>query len=150
MYITLPTPRLPRQVCDLPLCKVLVCDDAQYPCWLVLVPRVNRVREVTELREEQQEQLWREVAAASRVVQVRRARCLFFCCRCFIAFQVFRTQQRARHIYGVQGRRACSGAGWAAVGVDSGPASPHARLGAAAPRRRRRAARPALLRSILC
>ncbi len=110
---------LPVQVCELPLCKVLLCDDAQYPCWcvcavlsgdlaayqfarapsrlphrprplgcavpapllsnappaalarLVLVPRVNRVREVLELTEEQQAALWREVDAAARVIQVR-------------------------------------------------------------------------------
>lgn len=45
-------------------------DDTQYPCWLVLVPRVNCVREVIELSEAQQQQMWREVAATSRVVQV--------------------------------------------------------------------------------
>ena len=55
---------------DLPLCRVFLMDDTQYPCWLVLVPRVNRVREVIELSEVQQAQMWREVAAASRVVQV--------------------------------------------------------------------------------
>ncbi|KAI7838459.1 hypothetical protein COHA_007722 [Chlorella ohadii] len=58
-----------HEVCELPLCKVLLCDDAQYPCWLVLVPRVNRVREVLELTEEQQAALWREVDAAARVIQ---------------------------------------------------------------------------------
>ncbi|PRW45654.1 histidine triad (HIT) [Chlorella sorokiniana] len=58
-----------HEVCELPLCKVLLCDDVQYPCWLVLVPRVNRVREVIELSEEQQASLWREVDAAARVIQ---------------------------------------------------------------------------------
>lgn len=43
------------------------CDA---PARLVLVPRVNRVREVTELTEEQQGALWREVDAAARVIQV--------------------------------------------------------------------------------
>ncbi|PSC73853.1 histidine triad (HIT) [Micractinium conductrix] len=56
-------------VCDLPLCRVLWCDDANYPCWLVLVPRVNRVREVLQLSEEQQAAVWREVAAAAAVVR---------------------------------------------------------------------------------
>ena len=65
-----PSPLCP-QVCDLPLCKVLLCDDANYPCWVVLVPRVNRVTEVLQLTEAQQAQLWREVAAAARVIQVR-------------------------------------------------------------------------------
>lgn len=72
-------PRLPlRQVCDLPLCRVLVCDDASYPCWLVLVPRVNRAREVLDLDAAQRAQLWREVEAAARVLQVgpRGLRCL--------------------------------------------------------------------------
>ncbi|KAL4447727.1 hypothetical protein ABPG75_004946 [Micractinium tetrahymenae] len=56
-------------VCDLPLCRVLVCDDASYPCWLVLVPRANRAREVLDLDSAQRAQLWREVEAAARVVQ---------------------------------------------------------------------------------
>lgn len=34
------------------------------------MPRVNRVKEVVELSEAQQATLWREVAAAERVVQV--------------------------------------------------------------------------------
>ena len=57
------------QVCDLPLCRILLCDDASYPCWLVLVPRVNHVRELTDLAPAQQAQLWREVAAACAAVQ---------------------------------------------------------------------------------
>ena len=56
-------------MCDLPLCRVLLVDDANYPCWLVLVPRVNHTREVTQLGAGQQAQLWREVAAAARVVE---------------------------------------------------------------------------------
>ena len=56
-------------MCDLPLCRVLLVDDASYPCWLVLVPRLNHVREVTQLGAGQQAQLWREVAAAARVVE---------------------------------------------------------------------------------
>lgn len=40
------------------------------PARLVLVPRINRVREVLELSEEQQAALWREVDAAARVIQV--------------------------------------------------------------------------------
>jgi diadenosine tetraphosphate (Ap4A) HIT family hydrolase len=56
-------------VCDLPLCRVLVVDDSAYPCWLVLVPRLNHVREVIELSEAQQAALWREVAAAARIIQ---------------------------------------------------------------------------------
>jgi diadenosine tetraphosphate (Ap4A) HIT family hydrolase len=58
------------QVCDLPLCRVLVVDDASYPCWIVLVPRVNHCREVIQLSEEQQAALWREVAATAQIIQV--------------------------------------------------------------------------------
>ncbi|KAL4424408.1 hypothetical protein ABPG77_005651 [Micractinium sp. CCAP 211/92] len=58
-----------HHVFDLPLCRVLVCDDASYPCWLVLVPRVNRAREVLDLDAAQRAQLWREVEAAAAVVQ---------------------------------------------------------------------------------
>jgi diadenosine tetraphosphate (Ap4A) HIT family hydrolase len=48
---------------------VLLVDDANYPCWLVLVPRVNHAREVTQLGAGQQAQLWREVAAAAGVIE---------------------------------------------------------------------------------
>ncbi|EFN54554.1 hypothetical protein CHLNCDRAFT_14451, partial [Chlorella variabilis] len=54
---------------DLPLCRVLVVDDAAYPCWLVLVPRVNHTREVIQLTAAQQAALWREVAAAAQIIQ---------------------------------------------------------------------------------
>ena len=57
-------------MCDLSLCRVLVVDDAAYPCWLVLVPRVNHVREVLQLTAGQQAALWCEVAAAARIIQV--------------------------------------------------------------------------------
>ncbi|WP_257274966.1 HIT domain-containing protein [Endozoicomonas sp. SESOKO4] len=41
---------------DLPLCRVLLMNDNQYP-WLILVPRVAGVHEVFHLDEEQQLQL---------------------------------------------------------------------------------------------
>lgn len=45
-------------------------DDANYPCWLVLVPRIQGAVEVIDLSEAQQEQLWKEVSLASAVVKV--------------------------------------------------------------------------------
>lgn len=52
---------------------MLVVDDASYPCWIVLVPRVNHCREVIQLTEAQQAALWREVAAAAQIIQVTAA-----------------------------------------------------------------------------
>lgn len=52
-------------VCELPLCRVLLMNDAQYP-WFILVPRRAGVREVYQLSDADQAQLWRESAALSR------------------------------------------------------------------------------------
>ena len=41
---------------DLPLCRVLLMNDSQYP-WVILVPKVAGVQEVFHLDEEQQLQL---------------------------------------------------------------------------------------------
>lgn len=43
----------------LPLCEVLLMNDARYP-WLILVPRRAGVREIFELTDEDQRQLQRE------------------------------------------------------------------------------------------
>jgi hypothetical protein len=47
-----PQPRCPSlQVLDLPLCRVYLMNDSNYPCWLVLVPLVaGDVREVGQTR----------------------------------------------------------------------------------------------------
>ncbi|MDX1497304.1 MAG: HIT family protein [Salinisphaeraceae bacterium] len=45
---------------DLPLCRVLLMNDANYP-WLILVPRRADTREVYELSIGQQGLLWGEV-----------------------------------------------------------------------------------------
>jgi diadenosine tetraphosphate (Ap4A) HIT family hydrolase len=50
---------------DLPLSKVLVIKDANYP-WLLLVPRKIGVIEVTDLDEVEQAQLMTEVACVAR------------------------------------------------------------------------------------
>jgi diadenosine tetraphosphate (Ap4A) HIT family hydrolase len=46
-------------VTDLPLCRVLLMDDAQYP-WCILVPRRPDLREIHELDESDRQQLMRE------------------------------------------------------------------------------------------
>ena len=51
----------------LPLCRVLLMNDAAYP-WLILVPRRAAIREVHELDAEDRRRLIEEIAAASRVL----------------------------------------------------------------------------------
>lgn len=46
---------------DWPLSRVLLMNDANYP-WLILVPRRNDIREIYQLDESDQRQLWRESA----------------------------------------------------------------------------------------
>ncbi|WP_286787518.1 MULTISPECIES: HIT domain-containing protein [unclassified Pseudomonas] len=47
------------EVSDLPLCKLLLMKDANYP-WLILVPRRSNISEVFELSLEDQMQLMKE------------------------------------------------------------------------------------------
>ncbi len=64
-------PRLDQDtyfVADLPLCRVLLMNDCQYP-WLILVPRVAEVTEIIDLSQEQQQQLWQESALVSQLMQ---------------------------------------------------------------------------------
>lgn len=44
---------------DLPLCRLLLLNDRQYP-WFILVPRVADIREAFQLSHEQQLQLYKE------------------------------------------------------------------------------------------
>lgn len=63
--------RLQQDTCplaDLPLCRVLLMNDARYP-WLILVPRVAGVSEVFELEERQQQQLWDESRLLAQALQ---------------------------------------------------------------------------------
>ena len=53
---------------DLPLSRVLVMNDANYP-WLVLVPRKPDITEVVDLDEAEQAQLMREVTQAARALR---------------------------------------------------------------------------------
>lgn len=57
-----------QPVARFPLCDVLLMDNANHP-WLILVPRVPEAVELIDLDEDQQVELMREVAKASRVLQ---------------------------------------------------------------------------------
>lgn len=48
------------EVGNLPLCKVLLMNDSQYP-WLILVPQRPDIREVYDLNGSDQQHLWQEV-----------------------------------------------------------------------------------------
>jgi diadenosine tetraphosphate (Ap4A) HIT family hydrolase len=53
---------------DLPLCRVLLINDANYP-WLLLVPRRPRVSEIIDLPGREQVQLMGEIAQASTAMK---------------------------------------------------------------------------------
>jgi diadenosine tetraphosphate (Ap4A) HIT family hydrolase len=53
---------------DLPLSRVLVINDANYP-WLLLVPRRIGVSEMIDLDEVEQAQLWTELARTGRALK---------------------------------------------------------------------------------
>ena len=53
---------------DLPLSRVLLINDANYP-WLLLVPRRTGASEITDLEYVEQAQLMTEIAAAGRVLK---------------------------------------------------------------------------------
>jgi len=53
---------------DLPLSRVLVSNDANYP-WLLLVPRRPGAREIIDLDEKDQSQLMIEIAHTSRALK---------------------------------------------------------------------------------
>lgn len=57
-----------QPVAHLPLCDVLLMDNANHP-WLILVPRVANAVELIDLDEAQQAELMREIARASRALQ---------------------------------------------------------------------------------
>jgi diadenosine tetraphosphate (Ap4A) HIT family hydrolase len=50
---------------QLPLCRVLLMNDANYP-WLILVPQRPNLREIFELDETDQQQLMRESSLVAR------------------------------------------------------------------------------------
>jgi diadenosine tetraphosphate (Ap4A) HIT family hydrolase len=53
---------------DLPLCRVLVIQDANYP-WLLLVPRRNEILEILDLDEVEQAQLMTETTRVARALR---------------------------------------------------------------------------------
>ncbi len=55
-------------VTDLPVCRVLLMNDARYP-WLILVPRRPGMRDLDEIDEPESAQVFAEVTMASRVLK---------------------------------------------------------------------------------
>ncbi len=55
-------------VVSLPLCEVLLMNDARYP-WLILVPRRAGLVEIIDLDSNQQTVLWEEVNRASAALR---------------------------------------------------------------------------------
>jgi len=55
-------------VTSLPLCDVLLMNDARYP-WLILVPRRAGLVEITELTDADQASLWQEISHASTALR---------------------------------------------------------------------------------
>ncbi len=50
---------------NFPLCRLLLMNDASYP-WFMLVPRREKSREIHQLSEADQQQLWQESAWLAR------------------------------------------------------------------------------------
>lgn len=57
---------------DLPLCRVLLMDDARFP-WLILVPRIAGLVEITELDDAGAQRLVDEARRAARALQAHCA-----------------------------------------------------------------------------
>lgn len=55
------------ELIDLPLSKLLLMNDAQYP-WFVLVPRVNDIQDIYQMDWEQQQQFLNESSMLSEVL----------------------------------------------------------------------------------
>jgi diadenosine tetraphosphate (Ap4A) HIT family hydrolase len=55
------------ELCEFPLCKVLLANDSQYP-WLILVPKRADVCEVFELSEQDQLQLNKESTFVAQIL----------------------------------------------------------------------------------
>ena len=55
------------ELADLPLCKLLLCNDSAYP-WFILVPKVNDITEIYQLAWQQQQQLLNESSLLSELL----------------------------------------------------------------------------------
>ncbi|MFD2167191.1 HIT domain-containing protein [Thalassotalea euphylliae] len=55
------------ELMDLPLCKLLLCNDSQYP-WFILVPRVEDVQDIYQLDWNEQQQFLNESSMLSEVL----------------------------------------------------------------------------------
>ncbi len=55
------------ELLELPLCKLLLMNDNQYP-WFVLVPKVHNIQDIYQLDWQQQQQLLNESSMLSEVL----------------------------------------------------------------------------------
>ena len=55
------------EIADLPLCKLLLCNDSQYP-WFIMVPRKMGVKDIYQLNWQDQQQLLNESSAVSELL----------------------------------------------------------------------------------
>lgn len=55
------------ELADLPLCKLLLCNDSAYP-WFILVPKVNDITDIYQLDWQQQQQLLNESSLLSELL----------------------------------------------------------------------------------
>jgi len=55
------------ELIDLPLCKLLVCNDSAYP-WFILVPRVECAQDIYQLDWQQQQQFLNESSMLSELL----------------------------------------------------------------------------------
>lgn len=54
-------------IAELPLSKLLLCNDSQYP-WFILVPKVNNIKDAYQLNWQQQQQLQNESSLISELL----------------------------------------------------------------------------------
>jgi len=55
------------ELLDLPLCKLLLCNDSTYP-WFILVPRVSNTQDIYQLDWQQQQQFLNESSMLSELL----------------------------------------------------------------------------------
>lgn len=55
------------EIADLPLCKLLLCNDSNYP-WFIMVPKIAGVKDLYELSWNDQQQFLNESSALSEIL----------------------------------------------------------------------------------